>query len=41
MIVEGVSFNAALKDYEAELVEVEDIMKQYINQSDNAEIFEN
>lgn len=30
-----------LRDYEKELVEVDEIMKKYINKLDNVEIFEN
>lgn len=41
VVIDAISYNATVKDYEQELVEVEDIMKQYINKAENAEIFEN
>lgn len=33
--------NVELKVYEDELVEVEDIMRKYINKVDNVEVFQN
>lgn len=41
VIIDSINYNATIKDYEQELIEVEDIMKQYINKAENAEIFEN
>ena len=41
MIIQTVSSKTELKDYDAELVDVEEIMKKYINKVDNVEIFEN
>jgi hypothetical protein len=33
VIIDSINYNAVIKNYEKELVEVEDIMKQYINQA--------
>jgi hypothetical protein len=41
LIIQTINYNAVVKDYEQDLVEVADIMKKYINKAENAEIFEN
>lgn len=40
-IMSAIGQDSSLHNYESELVAVEDIMKQYINKTENAEIFEN
>lgn len=40
-MIDAVSSKVMLRDYEKELVEVDEIMKKYINKLDNVEIFEN
>lgn len=37
--MEAIGQDSNIRNYEAELVAVEDIMKQYINKAENAEIF--
>ncbi len=39
--MQAVSSPLVIKEYENELVEVQEIMKKYINKIDNVEIFEN
>ena len=39
VIMEAIGQDGSIRCYEAELVAVEDIMKQYINKAENAEIF--
>ena len=41
VVVQAIGSELVLREYEAELVEVGDIMKKYINKIDNVEIFEN
>lgn len=36
VIIEAISHNAVVRNYEEELVEVGDIMKKYINKTENA-----
>jgi hypothetical protein len=41
IIIEAMGSEVTVRNYEEELVDVEDIMKKYINKIENVEIFEN